>query len=136
MIRSNSAPRSSGSIAKRPLVKRELAATPGGWEGIREPKWGRVAEEGQEGRVVWTGPGWPGLTEAGFVAFVVLPEGYQPDGEGLQEWPDGGCELWRDAAVTRHPEEGLGAETVIQQTFSGFLLCSRHCSRHIPYNVK
>lgn len=33
MIRSNSVPRSSGSMAKRPLVKRELAVTPRGWEG-------------------------------------------------------------------------------------------------------
>uniref|UniRef100_A0A3Q2LQF2 Uncharacterized protein n=1 Tax=Equus caballus TaxID=9796 RepID=A0A3Q2LQF2_HORSE len=32
VIRSNSAPRSSGSMAKRPLVKRELAVTPGGGE--------------------------------------------------------------------------------------------------------
>lgn len=48
MIRSNSAPRSSGSIAKRPLVKRELAATPGGWEGVREPMWARLWGQGRE----------------------------------------------------------------------------------------
>ena len=35
MIRSNSAPRSSGSMAKRPPVKRELAVTPGGQEGCQ-----------------------------------------------------------------------------------------------------
>lgn len=46
------------------------------------------------------GPGWPGLTESSFVAFVVLPEGHQPNGDGLQEWPDGRCELWRDAIVS------------------------------------
>lgn len=46
MIRSNSAPRSSGSMAKRPLVKRELAVTPGGREGRQAAQqWGG----GQEG---------------------------------------------------------------------------------------
>lgn len=35
MTRSNSVPRSSGSMAKRPLVKRELAVTPGGQEGCQ-----------------------------------------------------------------------------------------------------
>lgn len=91
--------------------------------------------------MVQAGPGWPGLTEAGFIAFVVLPKGHQPDGEGLQEWPDGGRELWRDVAVTHCPGEGLGAgrsegQTVIQQTFTELLLCARRCSRHMPYNVK
>lgn len=33
------------------------------------------------------------LTEARLVAFVVFPEGHQPDGESLQERPDGRCEL-------------------------------------------
>lgn len=36
---------------------------------------------------------WPPLTEARLVAFVVFPEGHQPDGESLQERPDGRCEL-------------------------------------------
>lgn len=35
MIRSNSAPRNSGSMANRPPVKRELAVTPGGQEGCQ-----------------------------------------------------------------------------------------------------
>lgn len=72
----------------------------------------------KRGGVVRTGPGWSGLTETGFIAFVVLPEGYQPDGDGLQEWPDGRCELWRDAAVTHCPEEGLGAGRSEGQTLS------------------
>lgn len=55
MIRSNSAPRSSGSMAKRPLVKRELAVTPGGQEGCQGAPgrwgcWGSGEEGGQQGR--------------------------------------------------------------------------------------
>lgn len=48
---------------------------------------------------------WPGLTEARLIAFVVLPEGHQPNGDGLQEWPDGGCELWRDATASPSAQE-------------------------------
>lgn len=39
-----------------------------------------------------------GLTDARLVAFVVLPEGHQSDGDGLQEWPDGRRELWGEAS--------------------------------------
>ena len=101
MIRSNSAPRSSGSMAKRPPVKRELAVTPGGREGCQG------APGGLAGALVlgWdrTGGGTvgralQGLTDAGLVAFVVLPEGHQSDGDGLQERPDGRCELWGEAS--------------------------------------
>lgn len=89
---------------------------------------------------------WPGLTKACFIALVVLPEGHEPDGDGLQEWPDGGRELWRDAAGSPAAQEGLeagrsegqrrglGGDVVIQQTFSGLLLCARHCSRRQEVN--
>lgn len=87
------------------------------------------------------GPGWPGLTESSFVAFVVLPEGHEPNGDGLQEWPDGRCELRRDASVSSTGQNrdwgwaGVRGR-VGQQTFSKHLLCPRHWSRHMPYNVK
>lgn len=67
----------------------------------------------------------------------MLPEGHQPDGDGLQEWPDGGRELWRDAAVSPTAQEGpeagrsegqrrgLGGGVVIQHTFSELQYCSR-----------
>lgn len=68
--------------------------------------------------MVRAGLSWLGLTETSFIAFVVLPEGHEPDRDGLQEWPDGGCELWRDNVVTRRPEEGLGASRSEGQTLS------------------
>lgn len=81
-----------------------------GLGGCQEAQAGQAVGAGigrGDGRagVVQAGPGWPGLTEAGFVAFVVFPKGHQPDGEGLQEWPDGGRELWRDAAVSPTVQE-------------------------------
>lgn len=36
--------------------------------------------------------------DASLVAFVVLPEGHQSDGDGLQERPDGGRELQGEAS--------------------------------------
>ena len=74
----------------------------GGCQGARA---GQVVGPGMGRRggragVVQAGPSWLGLTEAGFVAFVVLPKGHQPDGDGLQERPDGGRELWREASVS------------------------------------
>lgn len=113
MIRSNSAPRSSGSMANRPLVKRELAVTPRGWEGCQGAQRGggggnqRRRRDRKGGEA--TGRTWPGLTKACFIALIVLPEGHQPDGDGLQEWPDGRCELWRDAARSPTAQEGLEA---------------------------
>lgn len=101
MIRSNSAPRSSGSMAKRPPVKRELAVTPGGREGCKEPLVALLGPwcGGGTGRVgVAVGRALRGLTDASLVSFVVLPEGHQSDGDGLQERPDGRCELWGEAS--------------------------------------
>lgn len=59
MMRSNSAPRNSGSMANRPPVKRELAVTPGEQgEGVKEPWWqpdcsAGLGKGGQER--VWAG---------------------------------------------------------------------------------
>lgn len=50
MIRSNSVPRSSGSMAKRPLVNRELAVTPGCWGWCQLKCQDRGRKEGQEGK--------------------------------------------------------------------------------------
>lgn len=77
-----------------------------GKEGTGSHTWG--AGYGCQGALVtarllsWVGKGGTGegvgrvqlpLTEACLVAFVVFPEGHQPDGESLQERPDGRCEL-------------------------------------------
>ena len=101
MIRSNSAPRSSGSMAKRPPVKRELAVTPGGREGCQGAP-GGLARALVRGGTGWVGAAagraLRGLTDASLVAFVVLPEGHQSDGDGLQERPDGGRELQGEAS--------------------------------------
>lgn len=39
-----------------------------------------------------------GLTDASLAVAVVLPEGHQSDGDGLQERPDGGRELQGEAS--------------------------------------
>lgn len=96
MMRSNSAPRNSGSMANRPPVKRELAATPGDEGGVvKEPWWQPDCSVrlGKRGTGEGVGRVQLPLTEARLVAFVVFPEGHQPDGESLQERPDGRCEL-------------------------------------------
>lgn len=81
-----------------------------------------------------------GLTEACFIAFVMLPEGHQPDGDGLQERPDGGRELWRERPLNQWPGVGrnegkrrdwVGGDAVIQWTFSELLLGVRHSSRRL-----
>lgn len=93
-------------MAKRPPVKRELAATPGGQGAqVGQTVGARMGRRDGRAEVMQAGPSWARLTEAGFVAFVVLSKGHQPDGDGLQEWPDGRCELWRDAAVSPIAQE-------------------------------
>lgn len=128
-------------MAKRPPVKRELAVTPGGQEGCQGAPGslaGAAVQRKDRSGGEAAGRSLQGLTQARLVAFVVLPEGHQPDGDGLQEWPDGGRELWRHASKsgTRSGQEWGGAETwgvdvVIQQTFSELWLRARHCSRHL-----
>ena len=52
-----------------------------------------------------------GLTDASLIAFVVLPEGHQSDGDGLQERPDGGRELWGEASKSgSRGGQGSGGE--------------------------
>lgn len=62
--------------------------------GVKEPWWQPECSAGLgKGTGGGVGRVWPPLTEARLVAFVVFPEGHQPDGESLQERPDGRCEL-------------------------------------------
>lgn len=85
---------------------------------------------------------WQELTKACFIALIVLPEGHQPDGDGLQKWPDGRRELWRDAAGSPAAQEGLeagvrGRDVVWGEawSFSKHLVSSySHCSRQQEAN--